>query len=60
MGEAGEGGEGMKSGQGHGLTPCRGPGIELGMGLSVCMENGGNGGDGSLEGRWVMRLCLSV
>lgn len=50
-GEAGEG-EGMKMEQGHRLTLCHGPGVQLGMGLSVCMESGGNGGDVIPEGEW--------
>lgn len=60
VGEAEEGGGGRKSVQGHGLRPYRGLGVELGIGLSVCMENGGNGGDGSPEGQRVMRLCQSM
>lgn len=60
MGEVVEGGEGMKSAQGHGLRLCHGLGVELGMSWSACMENEGNGVDGSPEGQWVMRLCQSM
>lgn len=58
-GEAGEG-EGMKMERGHGLRPCHGEGVELVMGLSACMESGGNGGDVSPEGGWVSRSCQSM
>lgn len=53
-------GEGRTMGQGHGLRPCHDPGVELRMGLSVCMESGGNGGDASPEGECVMCLCRSA
>lgn len=59
-GGEGEEGGGMKMGQGHGLRLYHGLGVELPMGLSVCTESGGNGGDASLEGEWVTRLCWSV
>lgn len=50
----------MKTGQGCGLRPCHSPGIESGMCLNVCMENGGNGEDASPEGEWVMCVCQSM
>lgn len=47
----------MKMEQGRGLRLCHGAGVELAIGLSACMESGGNGGDVSPEGGWVMCLC---
>lgn len=58
-GEVGEVEE-MKTGPGRGLILCHGPGAELVMGLSVCMESGGNGGGGSPEGGRAMRLYQTV
>ncbi len=48
-GEVGEGGA-MKMEQGRGLKLCHGPGVEVFLGLSVCMVSEGNVGGVSLEG----------
>lgn len=52
--------EGKKTGQGLGLRLCHGSVVGLEMGLSICMESEGNGGDGSPVGERVERLSQTA
>lgn len=52
--------EGMKTGQALGLRLCHGSVVGFEMGLSVCMESEGNGGDGSPVGERVEHLSQSA